>query len=163
MNCLTEQTVKLIKSGQVITSPSGVIKELIENALDAGATSIDIKVINHGLDLLEVRDNGFGVAAEDIPLMVKGHFTSKIKDFDDLYNVSTYGFRGEALNSLCSVSSLEILSKRKTDQLAKKIQFDTKCQIVKESAMASNIGTTIKAMNLFKNLPVRKNYFNRSS
>ena len=159
MNCLNEQTVKLIKSGQVVTSPSSAIKELIENALDAGATSIDIKLVNYGLDLLEVRDNGSGVAPEDIPVMVKGHFTSKIKNFDDLAKVSTYGFRGEALHSLCSVSAFEIVSKRKVDQLAKKIQFDTKNQVLKESSMASNVGTTIRATQLFKNLPVRKNYF----
>ena len=159
MNCLNEQTVKLIKSGQVVTSPSSAIKELIENALDAGATSIDIKLANYGLDLLEVRDNGSGVAPEDIPMMVKGHFTSKIKNFDDLAKISTYGFRGEALHSLCSVSTFEIVSKRKVDQLAKKIQFDTRNQVLKESSMASNVGTIIRATQLFKNLPVRKNYF----
>ena len=159
MNCLNEQTVKLIKSGQVVTGPSSAVKELIENALDAGATSIDIKLANYGLDLLEVKDNGSGVAPEDIPTLVKGHYTSKIKDFSDLAKISTYGFRGEALHSLCSVSSLEILSKRKSDQLAKRIQFDTKNQVCKESATASNVGTTIRAMQLFKNLPVRKNYF----
>ena len=164
MNCLNEQTVKLIKSGQVVTSPSSAIKELIENALDAGATSIDIKLANYGLDLLEVRDNGSGVAPEDIPMMVKGHFTSKIKNFDDLAKISTYGFRGEALASISHVSKLTVLTKTNGQQCGYKVEYlDGKPLVDKPKACAANQGTQITVQDLFYNVPTRRRVLRSAS
>lgn len=165
MNKLPKDTVKLIKSGQVVTSVSCVIKELIENAIDAGATNVDIKLTNFGLDCIEVKDNGGGVAPENIELMVAGHYTSKISSFDDLSTFESYGFRGEALHSLCTVvSELEITSKRDVDVLAKCVKFESKsCAKVSISNVASTTGTTIKAVGLFDNLPVRKNFYKKGN
>ena len=163
MNRLPENTVKLIKGGQVVTSVSNVIKELVENSIDAGATNIEVKLVNYGLDLIEVKDNGYGVSPNELELMVAGHYTSKIKNFEDLSHISTYGFRGEALNSLCLVSSLEIISKRDQDQLAKNVKFDQNGRKIMEKKLASTRGTIIKAFNLFENLPVRKNFYKKGS
>ena len=163
MNKLPANTVQLIKSGQVITSVWSVIKELVENSIDANATNIEVRLLNYGLDLIEVKDNGTGVDPKDIPLMVQGHCTSKIKSFEDLESVTSYGFRGEALHSLCSVSTMEISSKREQDKAAKSVKFDTTCQKVKETFVASTNGTIIKAFNLFENMPVRRNYFKKTN
>ncbi len=124
MNKLPDKTINLIKSGQVVTAVSNVIKELIENSLDAEATNIEIRLSNYGLDALEVKDNGTGVAKDEIPKMVVGHCTSKITAFEDLVTVSSYGFRGEALHSLCSVSDLTISSKQANDSVATLVSFD---------------------------------------
>ena len=163
MEKLPENTVKLIKSGQVVSSIWSVIKELVENSIDAGATNVEVRLINFGLDCIEVKDNGLGVAANEIPQMVEAHCTSKIKNFDDLESVQSYGFRGEALHSLCSVSTLEITSKRVQDKTAKYIKFDSKLNRLKENFVAMTNGTIIRATNLFENMPVRKHYIKNSN
>ena len=163
MKQLNENTVRQITSGQVVTSVSNVVKELIENSIDAGATNIDVKLINFGLDLLEIKDNGSGVSPDNIELMVASHYTSKISDFQDLEKVTSYGFRGEALHSLCSVTStLEIMSKRDQDQLAKIVKFDKNSKKISENNVAATRGTIIKAFDIFDNLPVRRNYYKKS-
>lgn len=145
MNRLDKETVKLISSGQVVTSVSNVVKELIENALDAEASNIEIRLANFGLDCIEVKDNGNGVQSQQIDFMVKGHYTSKLKDFQDLNALNTYGFRGEALNSLCSVcSNLEIISKTENDQLGSQVKFDKNGQKIKDMKIATTRGTIIK-------------------
>ena len=161
MNKLNDNTVRLITSGQVITSVSNVVKELIENSLDAGATNIDIKLTNFGLDLIEVKDNGSGVSSDNMEAMVASHCTSKIREFSDLSKVSSYGFRGEALNSLCSVSTLEISSKREEDKIGKCVKFSKVGQKISESNVAITKGTVIKAFDIFQNLPVRKNFYKK--
>lgn len=97
MNHLCSSTVRLLTSSQVITSVVSVIKELIENSLDAGSSSIEVRLESHGLDRIEVVDNGCGVTAEDVAFMAQSHFTSKISGVSDLDSLATYGFRGEAL------------------------------------------------------------------
>ena len=140
MNRLNENTVKLISSGQVVTSVSNVIKELIENSLDAKATTIEVKLANYGLDLIEVKDNGIGVASEDIESMVKNHHTSKIKEFEDISHLDSYGFRGEALSSLCSyVECLEVVSKRDQDKMAKCARFDNNGRKVKVNCIKARL------------------------
>ena len=104
----------------------------------------------------------FYIFIADIEYMVASHYTSKIDDFEDLAKVSSYGFRGEALHSLCSVSgTMEILSKRDVDQLGKTIKFDKNTKIVSESNVAATRGTIIKAFDIFDNLPVRRNYYKK--
>ncbi|MBN3308392.1 PMS1 protein, partial [Amia calva] len=106
MKHLPPETVRLLSSSQVITSVVNVVKELVENALDASASSIDVKLDNYGFDRIEVRDNGSGIKASDTPVMAVSHYTSKITSHDDLESLETYGFRGEALGSICAVSEV---------------------------------------------------------
>ncbi|MEJ1271129.1 PMS1 homolog 1 mismatch repair system component [Cricetulus griseus] len=111
MKQLPAATVRLLSSSQIITSVVSVVKELIENSLDAGATSIEVKLENYGFDKIEVRDNGEGIKAVDVPVMAVKYYTSKINSHEDLENLTTYGFRGEALGSICSVSEAVIWQK----------------------------------------------------
>ncbi|KAK2108699.1 ATP-binding mismatch repair protein [Saguinus oedipus] len=114
MKQLPAATVRLLSSSQIITSVVSVVKELIENSLDAGATSIDVKLIlmllleNYGFDKIEVRDNGEGIKAADAPVMAMKYYTSKINSHEDLENLTTYGFRGEALGSICCVAETSV-------------------------------------------------------
>ncbi|XP_045687699.1 PMS1 protein homolog 1 isoform X3 [Phyllostomus hastatus] len=111
MKQLSAATVRLLSSSQTITSVVSVVKELIENSLDAGATSIDVKLENYGFDKIEVRDNGEGIKATDAPVMAVKYYTSKISSHEDLENLTTYGFRGEALGSICCVAEAVIWQK----------------------------------------------------
>uniref|UniRef100_A0A2D4L9Y3 Histidine kinase/HSP90-like ATPase domain-containing protein n=1 Tax=Micrurus spixii TaxID=129469 RepID=A0A2D4L9Y3_9SAUR len=104
MKQLSAETVRLLSSSQVIVSVVSVVKELVENSLDANSTSIDVKLENYGFEKIEVRDNGDGIKAVDVPVMAMKHYTSKISSSEDLESLSTYGFRGEALGSICSIS-----------------------------------------------------------
>ena len=129
MKPLPKETVSLITSGQIITSAYSVVKELVENSLDAGATSIEVRLDNYGLDKVEVKDDGCGLSRDQIHLMTtKEHYTSKISQFQDLTNgnLSTYGFRGEAVNAICTVSEVKITSKRTEDVAATVIKCDNK-------------------------------------
>ncbi|WAQ94905.1 PMS1-like protein, partial [Mya arenaria] len=121
---LPPDTVRLLGSSQVITSVYSVVKELVENSFDAEATSLDVKLENYGLDRVEVRDNGSGIRLEWMPLVAQRHHTSKISSFSDLETVATYGFRGEAVGSLCSVSDLTITSKNRSEEVGHTFSFD---------------------------------------
>ena len=129
MKPLPKETVSLITSGQIITSAYSVVKELVENSLDAGAMCIEIRLDNYGLDKVEVKDDGCGLSKDEIQLMTtKDHYTSKINQFQDLTNgnLVTYGFRGEAVNAICTVSDVKIISKRPEDLTAVLIKCDDK-------------------------------------
>ncbi|XP_014278531.1 PMS1 protein homolog 1 [Halyomorpha halys] len=155
---LPPSTIKLISSTQVITSVSSVIKELIENSIDAGATNIEVKLENHGLDKIEVKDNGKGVKREEVQYMCKKSYTSKINNFDDLYKLDTYGFRGEALNSLCALATVTITTISEGEDVALTYGFDHDGNIKSNKISHIIKGTTIIVENLFKNLPVRKQF-----
>ena len=129
IKALPQDTVSRITTGQIITSPYSVVKELVENSLDALALSIDIRLENFGVDKVEVKDDGCGLTKDEIRLMTsKDHFTSKINEFQDLTNgkLCTYGFRGEAVNAICSAADVKIISKKANDLTATIVQCDNK-------------------------------------
>src|SRR3989344_2972280 len=116
INILSEDLINKIAAGEVIERPASVVKELVENSLDAGATKISIELMDSGKKLIKVSDNGEGMTAEDAERALLRHATSKIKNQDDLFNIQTLGFRGEALASLAAVSELKVITKP-ADQL----------------------------------------------
>uniref|UniRef100_Q0VA67 Pms1 protein n=1 Tax=Xenopus tropicalis TaxID=8364 RepID=Q0VA67_XENTR len=132
MHCLPSATIRLLSSSQVITSVVSVVKELVENALDANATSIEIKLENFGFDKIEVRDNGKGIKSDDTPVMGVKHYTSKINSHDDLETLETYGFRGEALASICSVAEVHIATKTLEDDFSKLYILDSSGHVVSQ-------------------------------
>ncbi|XP_042350358.1 PMS1 protein homolog 1 isoform X2 [Plectropomus leopardus] len=159
MKQLPPDTVRLLSSSQVITSVVNVVKELMENSLDAGASSIDIKLENYGLDRVEVRDNGQGIKAADTPVMALRHFTSKICSHEDLEQLETYGFRGEALGSICAVAEVTIITKTEEDDISTQYTLNFTGGIVSQKPSHLGQGTTVSALKLFKNLPVRRQYY----
>ncbi|KAF7709157.1 PMS1 protein homolog 1 isoform X1 [Silurus meridionalis] len=162
MKALPPDTVRLLSSSQVITSVVNVVKELIENSLDAGSSNLEIKLENYGMDRIEVRDNGSGIKAADAPVMAVKHYTSKISCHEDLQHLQTYGFRGEALGSLCTVSEVIITTKTVEDEVSTQYTLDLKGGVVSQRPSHLGQGTTVCALKLFKNLPVRRQYYSNS-
>ncbi|XP_073162258.1 PMS1 protein homolog 1 isoform X4 [Lepidochelys kempii] len=159
MKQLPAETVRLLSSSQVITSVVSVVKELIENSLDANATSIDVKLENYGFDKIEVRDNGDGIKAADVPVMAVKHYTSKISCPEDLESLTTYGFRGEALGSICCISEVLITTKTAADDFSTQYILDSSGHVTSQKPSHLGQGTTVAALKLFKNLPVRKQFY----
>ncbi|KAM6934943.1 PMS1 protein homolog 1 isoform 2-T2 [Xenentodon cancila] len=159
MKQLPPETVRLLSSSQVISSLVNVVKELMENSLDAGASSIDVKLDNYGLDRIEVRDNGHGINPADTPVMAVRHFTSKISSHEDLEQLETYGFRGEALGSICAVAEVTVTTKTEEDDISTQYTLDFTGKIVSQKPSHLGQGTSVSVMKLFKNLPVRRQYY----
>ena len=157
---LSDQLVNQIAAGEVIERPSSVIKELVENAIDAKATRIRIVLEQGGIKLMSIQDNGIGMNKSDITLAVKRHATSKIATLDDLMRVSSMGFRGEALSSIASVARLTIQSKSESDQ-AFQLEADNDWQNVDVQPCAHPQGTTITVKDLFYNVPARKKFLKK--
>ncbi|XP_069471759.1 PMS1 protein homolog 1 isoform X10 [Ambystoma mexicanum] len=162
MQQLPPSTVRLLSSSQVITSVMNVVKELMENAIDANATSIDIKLENYGFDKIEIRDNGDGIKAVDTPVMAVQHYTSKITNHEDLESLVTYGFRGEALGSICTLAEVYITTKTADDDLSTQYTLDRSGHITSQKPSHLGQGTTVTVAKLFKNLPVRKQFYSTS-
>ncbi|KAM4668690.1 PMS1 protein homolog 1 isoform 3-T6 [Amazona ochrocephala] len=159
MKQLSAETIRLLSSSQVITSVVSVVKELIENSLDAGATNIDIKLENYGFNKIEVRDNGNGIKVADVPVMAIKHYTSKINSSEDLERLTTYGFRGEALGSICSISEVLITTKTDADDISTQYALDSNGHVASQKPSHLGQGTTVTVLKLFKNLPVRKQFY----
>nr|XP_026486804.1 mismatch repair endonuclease PMS2 isoform X1 [Vanessa tameamea] len=160
---INKDTVHKICSGQVVLSLAVAVKELVENSLDAGATNIDIRIKNYGIDLIEVTDNGSGVTEDNFSALTLKYHTSKLNDYSDLLGVSSFGFRGEALSSLCSLADLTITTRHESSQFATKIQYDHKGNITNKTPCSRQIGTTVSLSNLFCSLPVRKKEFHKNA
>ncbi len=157
LNKLPQELVNQIAAGEVIERPASVVKELVDNSIDAGATKITVKVVNGGIDSIEVSDNGVGIPRENIEDIFKAHTTSKISSLEDLNNLLTMGFRGEALSTIVSVSSVRLVSKYEGEELANEISYSNGTQSkVKSSARES--GTSILVNNIFENIPARKKF-----
>lgn len=154
---LPDNIANQIAAGEVIQRPASAVKELLENAIDAGATKIRLVVKDAGRTLVQVTDNGCGMNETDARLCFERHATSKIKTSDDLYNLYTKGFRGEALASVAAVAQVELRTKRKADQLGTLLQVEAS-QVTKQEPVACADGTTISMKNLFYNVPARRNF-----
>ncbi|WP_311480117.1 DNA mismatch repair endonuclease MutL [uncultured Anaerococcus sp.] len=153
---LDKDTVEKIAAGEVIESPLSIIKELVENSIDAGSRNITVEIKNGGKSYIRVTDDGVGIAREDIDLAFQKHATSKISKFDDLYTIASLGFRGEALPSIASVSKVVAISKTEDSEIGTKLDLTTKEN--KKSSIATNKGTSIIVEDLFYNIPARRKF-----
>ncbi|XP_029333142.1 mismatch repair endonuclease PMS2 isoform X2 [Mus caroli] len=156
------KSVHQICSGQVVLSLSTAVKELIENSVDAGATTIDLRLKDYGVDLIEVSDNGCGVEEENFEGLALKHHTSKIQEFADLTQVETFGFRGEALSSLCALSDVTISTCHVSASVGTRLVFDHNGKITQKTPYPRPKGTTVSVQHLFYTLPVRHKEFQRN-
>src|SRR4051812_12383099 len=158
---LAPSVVNKIAAGEVIERPSSVVKELLENSVDAGARRVDVALGQGGTDLIRVSDDGCGIAAEELPLAVASHATSKIRTADDLFRVGTFGFRGEALASIAEVSHLVIRSRQAECDAGHEVEVigGVRREVV---PCGCPPGTTIEVRNLFYNTPVRRKFLRAS-
>ena len=155
---LTPRLANQIAAGEVVERPASVVKELVENALDAGATRVDIDIEQGGAKLIRVRDDGFGIGESDLPLALSRHATSKITTLDDLEAVGTLGFRGEALASISSVSRLALTSRTVEQQAAARVEVEGRDMDASISPAAHPVGTTVEVRDLFFNTPARRKF-----
>jgi len=155
---LPSELINQIAAGEVVERPSSVVKELVENAIDAGATTIDILLENGGRKVIEVRDNGCGMSHDDARLALERHATSKIRIFDDLTRVATLGFRGEALPSIASVSRFTMTTFDGASEHAIEIDCDPLTGTRATRPAARDRGTTISVRELFENVPARRKF-----
>lgn len=153
---LPTQVANQIAAGEVIERPASVVKELLENAADAGSTQIYIEIGFGGLNHILVKDNGCGILKEDLPLTIASHATSKLSHLDDLLQIHTMGFRGEALASIASISRLTLTTKTQTELCASQLIWNE--EGLQITSASHPIGTTILVRDLFYNAPVRKNF-----
>ncbi len=153
---LPDAVKKKIAAGEVIEGPYSIIKELLENSIDGGASEIEVQVYGSGLNRILIKDNGRGISKEDMPLTIVEHATSKIKEIFDIEKISTFGFRGEALSSISSVSELTILSRRFDEETGTKLKSTS--DGVEISDYAGPAGTAVIVENLFYNIPARKKF-----
>ena len=159
---LEDHVANQIAAGEVIERPSSAVKELIENALDANAKNIIIEIENGGVDLIKITDDGDGFYEDDLPLAIKRHATSKIVDFNDVYRLNTFGFRGEALASIAVISRLRITSGRADDTPSKVLTADANGS-VDITVAAPRKGTCIEVKDLYYNVPARKKFVKSNS
>lgn len=159
---LDDLTINQIAAGEVIERPANVVKELVENSIDAGAKNITIEIKQGGKTLIKVIDDGKGISKEDIPNAIERHATSKIKKIEDLENTYTMGFRGEALASIVSISKLTIISRTIEDELGLKIIAEAG-NIIEAEETGCKVGTTMIVENLFFNTPVRYKFLKQDA
>ncbi|KAH6659732.1 hypothetical protein BKA67DRAFT_545558 [Truncatella angustata] len=163
IKAIEARTIHQIQSGQVIVDLCSVVKELVENSVDAGASSIDVRFKNQGLDAIEVQDNGGGIAPENYETLALKHYTSKLSTYEDLTSLETFGFRGEALSSLCALSKFSVTTCLASDApKGSKLEFETSGKLRANSVIAAQKGTTVTVEGLFNNLPVRRRELERN-
>ncbi len=162
INVLDLEIANLIAAGEVVERPSSVMKELIENSIDSGATKIVAEIKRGGVSLIRVSDNGCGMSKEDLPVSIKRHATSKIRTRDDLDGISTLGFRGEALAAISSVSNVTIITKTADAEVASMLTSEGG-RIVDISEVGAADGTTVVVEDLFYNVPARRKFLKKDS
>lgn len=154
---LPDSVANQIAAGEVIQRPASVIKELVENAIDAGASDIQIFIKDAGRTLIQVVDNGTGMSPTDARMAFERHATSKIKEAKDLFSLHTMGFRGEALPSICAISQIEMKSRRANDQVGTRLVINA-TKVESQDSVACDTGTNIMVKNLFFNVPARRKF-----
>ncbi len=157
---LDELTINQIAAGEVIERPASVIKEMVENSIDAGATNITVEIKNGGISYIKVSDNGKGIAQDDLEIAFERHATSKIRSAEDLDTVTSMGFRGEALASIAAIANVEMVSKTEEQEIGYKVVVEAGNILEKEEA-GCRTGTTITVRNLFFNTPVRYKFLKK--
>ena len=154
---LSEDTIDKIAAGEVVERPMSVVKELVENAMDAGSTAITVEIKNGGIDFIRVTDNGQGIAADQVRIAFARHATSKIRSVEDLTSISSMGFRGEALSSIAAVAQVEVITK--TKEALTGVRYAIEGAIEKDfEEVGAPDGTTFLIKNLFYNTPVRRKF-----
>ncbi|RYZ21191.1 MAG: DNA mismatch repair endonuclease MutL [Chitinophagaceae bacterium] len=159
---LPDHIANQIAAGEVIQRPASAVKELLENAVDAGATQVKLLVNDAGKALVQVIDNGSGMSVTDARRAFERHATSKIRQIDDLFQIRTMGFRGEALASIAAVAQVELRTRREEDELGTCIELEHS-QVTKQEPIAAPVGTSISMKNLFFNVPARRNFLKSNS
>lgn len=154
---LSQETIDKIAAGEVIERPSSVVKELVENAIDAGSSAVTVEIKEGGISFIRISDNGCGIEREQIPLAFLRHSTSKIKSVEDLFTVTSLGFRGEALSSIAAVSQVELITKTNGDFTGSRYLIEGSKEVSLEEIGAPD-GTTFIIRNLFYNTPARKKF-----
>lgn len=160
INVLSKEISELIAAGEVIERPSSVIKELVENSIDSGARHITVEIKNGGTTYMRVTDDGCGIAFDDVPKAFLRHATSKISEKDDLDNIFTLGFRGEALASVCAVSKVELMTKQKDDVYGTRYTIEGSVEVSHEESGCPD-GTTIIIRDIFYNVPARAKFMKK--
>jgi len=157
IHLLPDNIANQIAAGEVIQRPSSAVKELLENAVDAGATEIRLIILDAGKSLVQVIDNGKGMSETDARMSFERHATSKIRKIDDLFQIRTMGFRGEALASIAAVAQVELKTRQQDNELGTYIEIDNSTVKIQEPC-SCNVGTSISMKNLFFNVPARRNF-----
>lgn len=158
---LSQSEARKIAAGEVVERPANIVKELIENSIDAGAKNISIYLTDGGKKLIKIIDDGCGMSIEDARLCFEHHATSKISNVDDLYNLSTFGFRGEALSSISSVAKVKLVTKEKNSLVGTNLVLEDGL-IIDEKTVAATDGTEFEISNLFYNIPARLKFLKKS-
>ena len=151
---LDDLTINKIAAGEVIERPASVIKEMVENSIDAGATNINVEIKNGGISYIRISDNGKGIQKDDMEIAFERHATSKIRQASDLEIVKSMGFRGEALASIAAIANVEMISKHEDSEIGNKIVVEAG-NVLEFEETGCPKGTTITVRNLFFNTPVR--------
>ena len=162
INILPDSVANQIAAGEVVDRPASAVKELLENAIDAGATHIDLVVKDAGRTLIQVIDNGCGMSDSDARLCFERHATSKIHHADDLFAIRTMGFRGEALASIAAIAQVELRTRLHDAELGTEIAIEGS-KIIDPHPTACPIGTSLAVKNLFFNVPARRAFLKRDS
>ena len=157
---LDDLTINKIAAGEVIERPASVVKEMLENSIDAGAKNITVEIKNGGISLIKITDDGVGIAEDDMEIAFERHATSKIRKAEDLESIKSMGFRGEALASIAAISKVEMVSKKENDEVGHKIVVEGG-KTVEFTEEARSVGTTITVRNLFYNTPVRYKFLKK--
>ena len=157
ISLLPDSVANQIAAGEVVQRPASVVKELMENAVDAGATKIKVLVVDGGRTSIQVIDNGAGMSETDARLAFERHATSKIKKAEDLFSLSTMGFRGEALASIAAVAQVELVTRRPDDELGTKVVI-AGSRLEEQEPVAAPVGSNFKVKNLFYNIPARRKF-----
>ena len=162
INILTSDIYNLIAAGEVVVSPATLIKELIENSLDAEAKNITIEIVNGGISEIIVKDDGIGIEANEVEKAFIKHATSKIATKEDIFKIKTMGFRGEALSSIALVSNITMITRTKDETVGTKIELEGG-QVVSKTEVGAEVGTIIDVTKLFFNTPARYKFLKTSS